>query len=110
MQLEPAPRSAVQAATDLIGPLLAPVGTAGLVFVFVIYILLERNDLRDRLIRLVGSNLHLTTDALGEAGDRVSRYLTMQLLVNVSYGLPMAAGLALIGVPGALLWGGWWPA
>lgn len=103
--VEPAQRSAVQAAHDLIEPALAPLGTAGIVLVFVIYILLERNDLRDRLIRLAGANLHLSTDALGEAGDRVSRYLTMQLLVNLGYGLPMAAGLALIGVPGALLWG-----
>ncbi len=105
VQMEPAPRSAVQTAIDLIEPVLAPVGTAGIVLVFVVFILLERNDMRDRLLRLVGGDLHITTDALGEAGDRVSRYLTMQLLINLSYGVPMAAGLALIGVPGALLWG-----
>ncbi len=105
VQIEPAPRSAVQAAADLIEPVLAPVGTAGIVLVFVVFILLERTDMRDRLLRLVGGDLHRTTDALGEAADRVSRYLTMQLLVNASYGVPMAAGLWLIGVPGALLWG-----
>lgn len=105
VQIEPAPRTAVQAAVDLIEPVLAPVGTAGIVLVFVVFILLERTDMRDRLLRLVGGDLHRTTDALGEAGDRVSRYLTMQLLVNASYGVPMAVGLLLIGVPGALLWG-----
>ena len=105
VQIEPAPRSAVQAAADLIEPVLAPLGTAGIVLVFVVFILLERTDMRDRLLRLVGGDLHRTTDALGEAGDRVSRYLTMQLLVNASYGVPMALGLWLIGVPGALLWG-----
>ncbi|WP_264293936.1 AI-2E family transporter [Diaphorobacter aerolatus] len=53
----------------------------------------------------MGQNLHRATDALDEAGERISRYLSMQLLVNVSYGIPMAAGLWLIGVPGAMLWG-----
>lgn len=105
VQIETAPRTAVQAAADLIEPVLGPVGTAGIVLVFVVFILLERTDMRDRLLRLVGGDLHRTTDALGEAGDRVSRYLTMQLLVNASYGVPMALGLLLIGVPGALLWG-----
>ena len=105
VQIEPAPRSAVQTAADLIEPVLAPAGTAGIVLVFVVFILLERTDMRDRLLRLVGGDLHRTTDALGEAADRVSRYLTMQLLVNASYGVPMALGLWLIGVPGALLWG-----
>lgn len=82
-----------------------PLTQAGLVLVFVIFILLDRVDLRDRLLRLWGGNLHRATDAMDEAGDRITRYLTMQLLVNVTYGIPMAAGLWLIGVPGAVLWG-----
>ncbi len=105
VQLEPVPRSALQTLGDWLAPAMAPVATAGIVLVFLVFILLERNDMRDRLLRLVGGNLHRTTDALGEAGDRVSRYLRMQLLVNLSYGVPMALGLWLIGVPGALLWG-----
>lgn len=105
VQLEPARRSALQTLGDWLGPALAPVGTAGIVLVFLVFILLERHDMRDRLLRLVGGDLRRTTDALGEAGDRVSRYLTLQLLVNLSYGLPMALGLWLIGVPGAALWG-----
>lgn len=76
-----------------------------IVIVFVVLILLDRGDLRDRMLRLLGDNLHRTTDALDEATERVSRYLLMQLVANVAYGLPLAAGLFLIGVPGALLWG-----
>ncbi len=105
VQLAPAPRSALQSAADMAESVLAPVGTAGIVLVFMFFILLDRNDLRDRLLRLAGGHLQLTTDALAETGRRLSRYLAMQLLVNLSYGIPMAAGLALIGVPGALLWG-----
>ena len=83
------------------GPLL----NLGIVLVFVVLILLDRLDLRDRLVRLLGGSLHRSTDAMDEAGRRISRYLTMQLVVNVTYGLPMAAGLWAIGVPGAILWG-----
>ncbi len=82
-----------------------PLATAGIVLVFLVLVLLDRQDLRDRLLRLLGGNLHATTDALDEAGARISKYLTMQLVVNASYGVPMAVGLALIGVPGAVLWG-----
>ncbi len=82
-----------------------PAALAGIVFVFVFLILLDRGDLRDRALRLLGGNLHRTTDAINEAGRRVSRYLGMQLLVNATYGIPMALGLLLIGVPGALVWG-----
>jgi hypothetical protein len=68
--------------------------------------LLQREDLRDRFIRLVGSrDLHRTTQALGDAAERVGRYLLMQLLVNAAYGIPIGIGLWLIGVPNPLLWG-----
>ena len=82
-----------------------PLARAGIVFVFVVLVLLDRVDLRDRLLRLWGGSLHRSTDAMDEAGERISKYLTMQLIVNLSYGVPMAAGLWLIGVPGAILWG-----
>ena len=86
--------------------LLGPIGTAGLVIVFVFLLLLEREDLRNRLIRLVsGGDLYLTTEALDEAAQRISRYLLMQLIVNVTYGVPIGLGLYFIGVPNALLWG-----
>lgn len=101
-----APRSPLQNITDAVNPILQPVATAGIVLIFVIFILLQRNDMRDRLLRLVGGELQHSTDALGEAAQRVSRYLGTQLLVNlVGFGLPFGLGLMLIGVPGALLWG-----
>jgi predicted PurR-regulated permease PerM len=102
---EPTP-SPLEMVSNIAGPLLSPIATAGLVVVFVILMLLEREDLRDRLIRLVGGgNLYLTTEALDDAGRRISRYLLMQLVVNATYGLPIGIGLWLIGVPNALLWG-----
>ena len=78
----------------------------GLVIVFVIMILLEREDLRDRLLRLAGRHdLHRTTEAMNDAAQRISRYLLSQLIVNISCGLPIGIGLTLIGIPYAALWG-----
>jgi predicted PurR-regulated permease PerM len=68
--------------------------------------LLQREDLRGRLIRLIGQGrISTTTRAMDDAGARVSRYLLMQLVVNVAYGVPVAVGLSFIGVPNAILWG-----
>jgi predicted PurR-regulated permease PerM len=90
----------------IIAPLLGPIGTAALVFILVVFMLLERQDLRNRLIRLIGQGrISATTHALDDAAHRVSRYLLMQLLVNVTYGTVIAVGLSLIGLPNALLWG-----
>lgn len=82
-----------------------PVVTAGIVLLFVILILLDRSDLRDRILRIFGGNLNLATDALDEAAERIGTYLRMQLIVNLSYGVPMALGLWMIGVPSAIMWG-----
>lgn len=100
------PRNAVELLQNLVLPLISPVATVGLVIVVVIFMLLEREHLRDRFIRLVGSNdLHRTTQVLQEAGGRVAHYLLIQLLVNLIYALPIGLGLWLIGVPNAALWG-----
>ena len=102
---QPAPRP-LEVIQAIIGPLLAPLATAGIVFVVVIFILLEREDLRDRFIKLVGAgDLQKSTEALNEAASRVSKYLLMQLVVNATYGLPVGIGLYFIGVPNAVLWG-----
>jgi predicted PurR-regulated permease PerM len=90
----------------IIAPLLGPLGTAALVLLLVIFMLLKREDLRSRLIRLIGQGrISATTRALDDAGARVTRYLLMQLVVNVTYGIPVAIGLYFIGVPNAVLWG-----
>lgn len=102
-QPDPAPLQMLQ---TIVGPLVQPLATAGIVIVLVVFMLLKREDLRDRFIRLVGSrDLHRTTQALGDAAERVGRYLLMQLVVNVAYGVPVGIGLWLIGIPNPLLWG-----
>jgi predicted PurR-regulated permease PerM len=91
---------------SIAGPLLQPLAMAGLVIVFVIMILREWEDLRDRLLRLAGRHdLHRTTVAMDDAAQRIGRYLSRQLLVNACCGVPIGFGLALIGIPNAALWG-----
>jgi predicted PurR-regulated permease PerM len=81
-------------------------GGAATVIVLVIFMLIEREDLRNRVIRLGGyGRLITTTRALDEASQRISRYLLMQSIINTSFGAGIAAGLLLLGVPYALLWG-----
>ena len=89
-----------------LAPLLAPLAMAGIVIVFVIFMLIQREDLRDRMLRLIGpGRLTATTQAIDDAAHRVSRYLLMQLIVNATYGTAAAIGLYFIGLPNALLWG-----
>ena len=95
---------------ELIGalglPLLTLAGMAIAVIVITALILLQRDDLRERLMRLVGEgHIHLTTQAMEDAAGRVSRYLLTQLVVNICYGLPLAVAFYFIGLPNALLWG-----
>ncbi|MFL6499203.1 MAG: AI-2E family transporter, partial [Candidatus Udaeobacter sp.] len=91
---------------ETLGAILSPLGTAALVLLLVIFMLLKRDDLRGRLIRLIGQGrISTTTRAMEDAGRRVSRYLSMQFLVNTCYGICVAVGLQLIGVPNAALWG-----
>ena len=98
--------NALTTIANMVSPLVGPIGTTGLVIVVVIFMLLDKDELRDRFIRLVGSNdIHRTTQVLEDAGARVANYLLMQLLVNVIYAVPIGIGLWFIGVPNALLWG-----
>jgi predicted PurR-regulated permease PerM len=109
----PVPVEIVQARTsgladlpDLLKPFLAPLGRAGMVLIFTIFMLIKREDLRNRLLRLVGlGQLNMMTQALDDAAQRVSRYLFMQFLVNAGFGTLFAAGLYFIGVPNPVLWG-----
>jgi predicted PurR-regulated permease PerM len=92
--------------STLVGPILAPVVTLGLVIVFSVFMLADREFLRNKLLRLAGrGHLTTTTRALDEAAQRVSRYLLFQSAVNVTYATIIAIGLRLLGIPNALVWG-----
>jgi predicted PurR-regulated permease PerM len=96
----------LEMARSLLLPLVEPLATTGIVFVVLIFILLQREDLRDRMIRLFGSSdLHRTTVAMDDAAHRLSRYFLLQLGLNSSFGVLIVVGLWLIGVPSPLLWG-----
>jgi predicted PurR-regulated permease PerM len=98
--------SGLQMIQTIIGPLLQPLATAGIVIIFVIFFLLQREDLRDRFIRLAGArDLQRTTRALDEASHRLSRYLLVQTAINACFGLLIGIGLWIIGVPNPALWG-----
>jgi len=91
---------------ETLGAVLSPLGTAALVLLLVIFMLFKREDIRGRLIRLMGQGrISTTTRAMEDAGRRVSRYLSTQFLVNTCYGICVATGLHIIGVPNAALWG-----
>src|ERR1051326_789113 len=93
-------------AQRVLAPVLNPLETGLIVLIVSIFILLQREDLRDRLIRLFGANdLHKTTTALDEAAHRLSRYFLSQLAINTAFGVVIGVGLFLIGVPSPVLWG-----
>jgi predicted PurR-regulated permease PerM len=97
---------ALQTLGAFITPLIHPAATTGIVIIFVIFILLQREDLRNRLIRLAGSHdLHKTTAALDDAAGRLSKLYLTQLALNAAFGAVIGVGLFLIGVPSPVLWG-----
>jgi predicted PurR-regulated permease PerM len=96
------PANPLQSLQNMLGPLVM----AGVVAIFTIFILMGREDLRNRFIRLAsGGRLNAMTRALDDATRRINRYLLLQLSVNVIYGVVIGAGLHFIGVPNAALWG-----
>jgi predicted PurR-regulated permease PerM len=100
------PGNQLQYMGKLVIPFLKPLAVFGMVLIFSLYLLIDYNDLRNRLFRLVGVHqLNVMTQALNDATNRVSRYLMLQLLVNACFGTLFATGLYLIGVPYAILWG-----
>lgn len=101
------PRSALlRVLTRLIDPLLGPLATTAIIIVFVIFILLMREDLRDRLIRLAGStDIPHTTAAIDDAARRLSRFFLGQLAINTTFGILIGFGLFFIGIPSSFVWG-----
>ena len=100
------PMSPLQVLGGTFGTMLEGLGSAGIVIVLVVFFLVRREDLRDRFIRLVGQGqVTLTTNMLGDAAKRVSRFLSMLFIVNFTFGFVVGIGLYLIGIPNAILWG-----
>jgi predicted PurR-regulated permease PerM len=97
--------SPLLAVRSMLEPVLGPLETTVIVLVIAIFILMEREDLRDRVIRLAGADdLHRTTAAMDDAGQRLSRYFLSQVAVNGAFGLVIGIGLWAIGIPSAALW------
>ena len=98
--------SSLAVAQKVIEPIVSPLTTLGIVLVVVIFLLMQREDLRDRMIRLFGSSdLHRTTVAMDDAAGRLSTYFLTQLGINTAFGVIVAIGLYFIGVPSPILWG-----
>ncbi|MEO7600318.1 MAG: AI-2E family transporter, partial [Opitutus sp.] len=106
VEVKPTTRTSFEIGREILGGLVKPLGTAGIVIVFVIAILFQREDLRNRFIRVIsGGQLNIATEAVDDAAQRVSRYLLAQLMVNTCFGITIGLGLWAIGVPHAPLWG-----
>ncbi|KQU50968.1 transporter [Bosea sp. Leaf344] len=106
VEVRPPEPTSLQTLGSFLRPLVHPLTTTGIVLVFVIFILLQREDLRNRFIRLAGTyDLQKTTAALDDAAARLSRLFVSQLLLNSGFGLGIGIGLWIIGVPNPALWG-----
>ncbi len=108
---QPVPVEVVDSPTSLaylrsvLDPVLRPLEIVAVALIFTIFILLKREDLRNRIFRLAGlARLSLMTEALDDAASRISRYLAMQLAVNTMFGALLGFGLFLLGIPAAALW------
>lgn len=106
VQVAEPPANAPQYVRALLGPLTNVFQTSAMVIVFTLFMLVKREDLRNRVIRLMGQDqLTVVTQALDDASRRLKRYLLMQFLVNATYGVLFGSAAYLIGVPHPLLWG-----
>ncbi len=106
VQVVTVPANGLQYVSEVFSPTLRPLATTGMVLIFTVFILIKQEDLRNRLLRLAGlAQLNAMTLAFDDAARRISRYLVMQFLVNACYGVCFGAGLFLIGIPNATLWG-----
>ena len=106
VELREPPRTSLQNLSNIVSPLVHPMATAGIIVIFVIFVLLEREDLRNRVMRLAGTHdIQRTTAAIDEAARRLSRLFLTQLALNSAFGLVIGLGLWAIGVPSAALWG-----
>ncbi len=105
VELHEAPPSSVQLIEKILGSIWVPIETAGIVLVVLVFVLLEHEAVRDRFIRVAGgADIRLTTLAINDAGERLSRFFVSQFAVNLGLGLFIWIGLSIIGLPHPLLW------
>src|SRR5882757_3230565 len=106
VEIHEPPANAVVVLQRVMGSIWVPLETAGIVLVVLVFVLLEHEAVRDRFIRIAGgADIRATTLALNDAGQRLSRFFVSQFLVNLGVGIAVASGLAIVGLPHALLWG-----
>jgi predicted PurR-regulated permease PerM len=105
VELRAPPPSPWQVMERVLGSVWVPIETAGIVLVVLVFVLLEHDALRDRFIRIAGgADIRLTTLAINDAGERLSRFFVSQFAVNFGLGLTVWIGLSIIGLPHPLLW------
>jgi len=106
VQVAAPPHTATEFLRDVAGPLSGVLETAGIVVIFTLFILVKREDLRNRFLRLAGnSQFNVATQGLDDASQRLGRYLFLQFAVNAGYGLLFGLGVFALGIPHPLLWG-----
>ena len=106
VEVAPPQTSPFEIAKSILAPIIGPLETAFIVLIVAIFVLMQKEDLRDRFIRVFGSgDLHRTTMAIDDAGQRLSRYFLAQLGLNTTFGIIVTIGLWLLGVPSPALWG-----
>jgi predicted PurR-regulated permease PerM len=106
VQVTEPPTNAPEYLRAIVGPLTGVIETSAMVIVFTLFMMIKREDLRNRVIRLAGQGqLRIVTQALDDGSRRLSRYLLLQFVVNTTYGVIFGSGAYWIGIPHALLWG-----
>jgi predicted PurR-regulated permease PerM len=107
VELHTPPPNSLQVLEKVVGSIWVPIETAGIVLVVLVFVLLEHEALRDRFIRIAGgADIRLTTLAINDAGERLSRFFVSQFAVNLGVGVMVWIGLSIIGLPHPLLWAG----
>ncbi len=104
LRVQPGESNLASIAT-FVAPLVHPLLSVGIVIVLALFILLDRDQLSDKFVRLFGADVHATSQAVGDAAARIARMLSLQLLTNIGFAALVGTGLFALGMPNALLWG-----
>ena len=97
--------SSLSTVMTFVAPLVHPLLSIGIVIILAVFILLDRDHLNDKFVRLLGADVHATSEAVGDAAARIARMLSLQLLTNLGFAVLVGGSLFILGMPNALLWG-----